>query len=64
MHDGVIKIRIAAPTVGNEANLALVEFIAVALGISKQSVRIVMSRSFINLGYLYSALNRENSIKF
>ena len=41
MHDGIIKIRIAAPAVENAANLALVEFVAVALGVAKRSVRIV-----------------------
>jgi uncharacterized protein (TIGR00251 family) len=41
MHDGVIKIRIAAPAVDNAANLALAEFVADQLGIAKRSVRIV-----------------------
>jgi uncharacterized protein YggU (UPF0235/DUF167 family) len=41
MHDGVIKIRVAAPAVENAANLALVEFVAKQLGIAKRSVRIV-----------------------
>jgi uncharacterized protein len=41
MHDGIIKIRIAAPAVENAANLALVEFVAGALGVAKRSVRIV-----------------------
>jgi uncharacterized protein len=41
MHDGVVKIRIAAPAVENAANLALVEFVANQLGVSKRSVRIV-----------------------
>ena len=41
MHDGVIKIRIAAPAVENAANLALVAFVANQLGIAKRSVRIV-----------------------
>jgi uncharacterized protein len=41
MHDGVIKIRIAAPAVENAANLALVEFLAEQLGVAKRSVRIV-----------------------
>ena len=41
MHDGVTKIRIAAPAVENEANVALVEFVADQLGIAKRSVRIV-----------------------
>jgi uncharacterized protein YggU (UPF0235/DUF167 family) len=40
MHDGVIKIRIAAPAVENAANLALVEFVANQLGIAKRFVRI------------------------
>ena len=41
MHDGVVKIRIAAPAVENAANLALAEFVADQLGIAKRSVRIV-----------------------
>jgi uncharacterized protein len=41
MHDGVIKIRIAAPAVENAANLALVEFVAEVVGVAKRSVRIV-----------------------
>jgi uncharacterized protein len=42
MHDGVIKIRIAAPAVENAANVALVAFVADQLGIAKRSVRIVL----------------------
>jgi uncharacterized protein (TIGR00251 family) len=45
MHDGVIKIRIAAPAVENAANFALMEFVAVALGVSKQSVQIVSGQA-------------------
>jgi uncharacterized protein (TIGR00251 family) len=41
MHDGAVKIRIAAPAVENAANLALLEFVANQLGIAKRSVRIV-----------------------
>ena len=41
MHDGVIKIRIAAPAVENAANRALIDFIAQQLGIAKRGVRIV-----------------------
>ena len=41
MHGGVIKIRVAAPAVDNAANLALIEFVAKALGVRKRSVRIV-----------------------
>jgi len=40
MHDGVIKIRIAAAAVENAANRALVEFVAGQLGIAKRCVRI------------------------
>jgi uncharacterized protein YggU (UPF0235/DUF167 family) len=39
MHDGVVKIRIAAPAVEN------VEFVANQLGVSKRSVRIVSGGS-------------------
>jgi uncharacterized protein (TIGR00251 family) len=41
LHDGVIKIRIAAPPVENAANRALIDFIAQHLGIAKRSVRVV-----------------------
>jgi uncharacterized protein (TIGR00251 family) len=41
MHDGVVKIRIAAPAVENAANRALMDFVAKELGIAKRCVRIV-----------------------
>jgi uncharacterized protein len=41
MHDGLIKIRIAAGAIENAANLALIDFLAHRLGISKRFVRIV-----------------------
>jgi len=41
MHDGVVKIRIAAPPVENAANRALIDFVAQHLGIAKRSVRVV-----------------------
>jgi uncharacterized protein len=41
MHDGIIKIRVAAPAVENAANEALVEFVAEILAVPKRSVRIV-----------------------
>jgi uncharacterized protein len=41
MHDGRIKIRLAAPPVDGTANAALIEFIASKLGIAKSRVRVV-----------------------
>ncbi|MFI4889166.1 MAG: DUF167 domain-containing protein [Steroidobacterales bacterium] len=41
MHDGVVKIRIAAPAIENAANRALIEFIAQHLGIARRDVRVV-----------------------
>jgi hypothetical protein len=40
LHDGLIKIRIAAPALENAANLALIEFVAKRLGIAKRFVRL------------------------
>jgi uncharacterized protein (TIGR00251 family) len=40
MHDGCIKIILAAPPVDGAANAALVEFVADQLGIAKSRVRI------------------------
>ena len=45
MHDGVIKIRIAAPPVENAANRALIDFVAHRLGIAKRCVRLVSGRT-------------------
>lgn len=41
MHDGLLKVRIAAPPVENAANRALIDFIAERLGVAKRCVRIV-----------------------
>jgi uncharacterized protein (TIGR00251 family) len=40
MHDGCVKIRLAAPPVDGAANAALIEFVAEQLGIAKSRVRI------------------------
>ena len=40
LHDGAIKIRLAAPPVDGAANVALVEFVAARLGIARGRVRI------------------------
>jgi uncharacterized protein (TIGR00251 family) len=45
MHDDMIKVRIAAPAIENEANFALVAFIRKKLGISKSQIRIVSGAS-------------------
>lgn len=45
MHDGAIKIRLAAPPVDGAANAALIEFIADQLGIPKSRVRLVAGAS-------------------
>jgi uncharacterized protein len=41
MHDGRIKVRLAAPPIDGAANAALIEFIATRLAIAKSRVRIV-----------------------
>ena len=43
MHDGAIKIRLAAPPVDGAANAALIEFVAERLGLAKSRVRLVSS---------------------
>ncbi len=40
-HDGLIKIRIAAPAVENAANRELLGFIALKLGTARRCVRLV-----------------------
>ena len=41
MHDGRIKVRLAAPPIDGAANAALIDFIATKLAIAKSRVRIV-----------------------
>ena len=45
MHDGAVKIRLAAPPVDGAANAALVEFVAERMKIAKSRVRIVAGAS-------------------
>jgi uncharacterized protein (TIGR00251 family) len=45
IHDGALRIRIAAPPVDDEANAELIRFLARALGIAKSAVRITAGRS-------------------
>lgn len=40
MHDGCVKIRLAAPPVDGAANAALIEFVAEQVGVAKSRVRI------------------------
>ena len=41
MHDGLVKVRVAAPPVEGAANQGLVEFVAKRLSIPKSRVRVV-----------------------
>lgn len=45
MHDGCVKVRLAAPPVDGAANAALVEFVAERLGMAKSRVRIVSGQA-------------------
>jgi len=45
MHDGCVKIRLAAPPVDGAANAALVEFVADQLQIAKSRVRVVTGQT-------------------
>jgi len=45
LHDGYIKIRLAAPPVDGAANQALIEFVAARLGIAKSRVKLVSGAS-------------------
>lgn len=45
MHDGCVKIRLAAPPSDGAANAALIEFVAGQLDIAKSRVRIVTGLS-------------------
>lgn len=45
MHDGCIKIRLAAPPVDGAANAALIEFIAERIGVARSRVRLISGAS-------------------
>ena len=45
MHDGCVKVRLAAPPVDGAANAALIEFVAERLRVPKSRVRIVTGQT-------------------
>ena len=45
MHDGCVKVRLAAPPVDGAANAALIEFVAERLSLAKSRVRIVSGQT-------------------
>ncbi len=45
MHDGCVKVRLAAPPVDGAANAELVEFVAEQLGVARSRVRIVSGQA-------------------
>ena len=45
MHDGCVKVRLAAPPVDGAANAALIEFVAERVGLAKSRVRIVTGQA-------------------
>ena len=45
MHDGAVKVRLAAPPVDGAANAALIEFVADRAGVAKYKVKIVSGLS-------------------
>lgn len=45
MHDGCVKVRLAAPPVDGAANSALIEFVAERLRIARSRVRIVTGQT-------------------
>ena len=45
MHDGCVKVRLAAPPVDGAANAALIEFVAERLNLARSYVRIVSGQT-------------------
>lgn len=45
LHDGCVKVRLAAPPVDGEANAELIRFVADKLGIPKARVRLVAGQA-------------------
>jgi uncharacterized protein (TIGR00251 family) len=45
MHDGCVKVRLAAPPIDGAANAALIEFVAERLGMAKSRVRLVSGQT-------------------
>jgi len=45
MHDGCVKMRLAAPPVDGAANAALIEFVAERLNLARSYVRIVSGQT-------------------
>jgi uncharacterized protein (TIGR00251 family) len=45
VHDGRVKVRLAAPPIDGAANAELVSFVAARLGVAKSKVRVVAGES-------------------
>ncbi|HEU0034378.1 MAG TPA: DUF167 domain-containing protein [Kofleriaceae bacterium] len=45
MHDGRLKIAVTSPPVDGEANAAVIELVADALGVAKSAVQVVAGQS-------------------
>lgn len=45
LHDGRIKLAVTAPPVDGEANAAVIELVAEALGVSRSAVQVVAGQS-------------------
>jgi uncharacterized protein (TIGR00251 family) len=63
LHDGLLKIRVAAPPVDGAANAALVEFIADRVGIAKSRVRVAAGLTSRRKCLVIEGLEKEAVMK-
>lgn len=59
LHDGVLRVRLAAPPIDGRANLALVQWLAQSLALPKRAVRL-MSGDGARRKRLHIASDREH----
>lgn len=63
VQDGILKIKLTAPPVDGEANLALIEYLSSLLGVPKRSINLIKGETSRNKLVEINGINREFLLK-
>ncbi|HEX3012049.1 MAG TPA: DUF167 domain-containing protein [Syntrophomonadaceae bacterium] len=59
VQDGILKIKLTAPPVDGEANLALIEYLSSLLGVPKRSINLIKGETSRNKLVEINGIKRE-----
>lgn len=63
VQDGILKIKLTAPPVDGEANLALIEYLSSLLGVPKRSINLIKGETSRNKLVEINGIKREFLLK-